>query len=273
MSNLNFDCTYCNRQFSLYQIPYELPCGHSYCRNCLTSFCKKSENEVKCLKEEKTFLLSLSKVPVSNIFLTFVEPLKTNHSDKNIVCRKHNNAPVSFICDTHKDYLCSQCSWDHCNHKESVRPFSKLNFYSHLNKIEEGLFKLKQTIDDSMKKLADIKEGFGFAEEIKLFLQNADELLSRLSVDRASFQISAQKEKSPPIIKEFNDADKSKKLNEKDDKLLKIQQSDHNVSSTDQNKIDPGYLYFFLNTSFFKDAIIKEIVASKEAKKDSIIKK
>ena len=175
----NPNCTFCNRDFSLSKIPYELPCGHSYCRNCLHSFCKKSENEIKCLKEEKLFTLNISKVPISNFFLNYIEPLRNNHLEKNIICRKHNNAQISFICDLHNEYLCSQCSWDHCDHKERVRSYSYIDFLLDLQKLEAKFFEMKENLDDFMKRFADIKEGQSFADEIRNFILQANDFLNK----------------------------------------------------------------------------------------------
>lgn len=175
----NPNCTFCNRDFSLSKIPYELPCGHSYCRNCLHSFCKKNENEIKCLKEEKLFILSISKVPISNFFINYIEPLRNNHLEKHIICRKHNNAQINFICDLHHDYLCSQCSWDHCDHKEKVRSYSSADFISELQELESKFFEMKQNLDDFMKKFAEIKEGQSFADEIKSFIIEANNVLKK----------------------------------------------------------------------------------------------
>lgn len=121
----DFNCCLCKRDFCLKLIPYELPCTHIYCFDCL----KQSQNQnLNCPKDKKSFDMALDKVPINNLWAKLVQSAFGSNFFEEIA--QKNPFTKSEILKNHPNSLFLNKCFDKKIFKLELLYRASENFYS-----------------------------------------------------------------------------------------------------------------------------------------------
>ena len=154
-------CKLCQENFdTIYRIPRNLVCGHTFCEQCLKIYSKNEEiNCPKCTK-----ISSAHNLPICYAIYEMIE-FDNNHK-KNDVCFYHYLEKTQFYCKDDNIYVCLLCYLnDHRDHR--VVSIKENNF------VEET----KKEFDNKMRVLKEKLENYEKQIELNFLLQK--ENLSR----------------------------------------------------------------------------------------------
>ena len=182
------NCDACSSQFSLQNVPYELPCEHIYCHKCLTANYDLSDEINLCKKDDKTFQKKIQNIPIASFFLQFLN--QSLSTELKLVCLDHNNKDIEFLCYEHSTFLCSLCLWDHCEHKNSTAFYNCEDLATDLQKVEDRLIELDEKLKFYFSQINEIKlNKINGSKRIVLFFNEASNFL------KTSFFEKIEKEK------------------------------------------------------------------------------
>ena len=126
-----FECGVCFKSYSHNEKkPLSLPCGHTFCLECLKTLNKHAL--IKCPFDKIAHHVIAENLPVNYAILTAL-PMTTPSSttgnqgnkDPNIQnCDVHKNKKIKFYCKNDHEMFCSKCVLKHTNAKHEVMPCS-----------------------------------------------------------------------------------------------------------------------------------------------------
>jgi tripartite motif-containing protein 21 len=129
-----FECGVCFKQYNHSEKkPLSLPCGHTFCLECLRQINKHSI--IKCPFDKIAHHVSADNLPVNYAVLTALPITQMNSNtgqsgtptakDGGIqYCDIHKNKKVKFFCKSDQEMFCSKCVLKHTNAKHEVMPIS-----------------------------------------------------------------------------------------------------------------------------------------------------
>ena len=185
------ECQNCQKPYDFSRIPFELPCGHSFCEGCLRTF-HATENKFLCFADNKTYDLTMKDLPIPNFYHFIVKQL-TEIPNYSYMCSKHKNEPMRFICDEHKEFLCYLCIWDHSDHKNSTKAYYEEDLIQDIQRVELKLAQMNETFNNLKERLYNIRIRKIFhTADIKSFFYDAEKFLvhpfcKTMSEEKTSF--------------------------------------------------------------------------------------
>ena len=132
-----FECGVCFKTYNHSEKkPLSLPCGHTFCLECLRQINK--HNVIKCPFDKIGHHVSAENLPVNYAVLTAL-PMSsstasasgnsTNKDTGTQMCDSHKNKKVKFYCKNDQEMFCSKCVLKHTNAKHEVMPCSYKSKY------------------------------------------------------------------------------------------------------------------------------------------------
>ncbi|KAM5164148.1 tripartite motif-containing protein 59 [Mantella aurantiaca] len=127
MDHLIEDLT-CSVCFNIYDDPRLLKCSHTFCRNCLESIIRTSDNSfwrlsvggLKCPTCRGITNLSsgVHSLPVNFALKSIVEKFKSNEQSSVRTCPEHRGKPLHWFCLKDRKLICDACCEEgrHRNH-------------------------------------------------------------------------------------------------------------------------------------------------------------
>lgn len=136
------NCKICEEKFdTIYRIPRNLVCGHTFCEQCLKIYTKLDEiNCPKCMKSSSTVSLP--------ICYALYEMLELDLNNKKFdFCEIHSFEKNQFYCQEENTTICQICYIkDHKEHK--VNSVKEISFVEETKKeFEKNFFSLKEKCD------------------------------------------------------------------------------------------------------------------------------
>lgn len=126
-----FECGVCFKQYNHSEKkPLSLPCGHTFCLECLKQINK--QQVIKCPFDKVAHHIVAENLPVNYAVLTAL-PMTQNSPSGNgsspsqsstAQCETHKNKKVKFFCKNDLEMFCSKCVLKHTNAKHEVTPVS-----------------------------------------------------------------------------------------------------------------------------------------------------
>ena len=144
-------CPKCGKPYDFTRFPLELPCGHSFCEECLTKF-HSSNDKFLCFSDDKTFTLKIHDLPIPNFYRLIIQQL-----NKYYMCSVHKDKKMEFICDGHNEFLCEICRNDHKKHEYEVKYYVAEDLLVDLNRVEVKLNQMKVVLDDLKQRMQNIR--------------------------------------------------------------------------------------------------------------------
>ncbi|XP_050926162.1 tripartite motif-containing protein 65-like [Lates calcarifer] len=155
-----FSCSIC---LDLLKDPVTIPCGHSYCMNCIKSFWdEEDEKEIhSCPQCRQTF--TPRPVLMKNTMLTdLVDPSKKLQEN---ICSHHDEV-MKMFCRTDQQCICYLCSVDEHKGHDTVSAAAERT--ERQRELELSRLKIQQRIQDREK---DVKE---LQQEVEAINRSAD---------------------------------------------------------------------------------------------------
>lgn len=129
-----FECGVCFKTYNHSEKkPLSMPCGHTFCLECLTKINK--HGVVKCPFDKIQHHTNIENLPVNYAILTAL-PMNqattgnTGDSEPSMAnCDIHKNKKVKFYCKNDSEMFCSKCVLRHTNLKHEVMPCSYKSKY------------------------------------------------------------------------------------------------------------------------------------------------
>jgi len=147
-----FECCICFSQYDHGEhLPLSLPCGHVYCKSCLTSFCPG--DKLTCPVDKTLHSLAVDRLPCCFAILSNLPRSPTR--SKEVCCLKHPKKKIKFQCRVHSLYLCSNCVIDHTGAGHDVVAFSIT--YEELRREAETLVATVQKLCAEAREAAQAK--------------------------------------------------------------------------------------------------------------------
>ena len=129
-----FECQICYRGFNhTDKKPLSLPCGHTFCHECLTKLNK--HGIIKCPFDKGAHHCMVDNLPVNYTVLTAL-PMNSSSTPKPDaaggvqMCKLHAQKKVKFFCKNDGEMFCSKCVLKHTNLKHEVMACSFKSKYS-----------------------------------------------------------------------------------------------------------------------------------------------
>jgi len=127
-----FECQICYKQYNHSdKKPLSLPCGHTFCLECLRQLNKHSI--IKCPFDKIAHHQVADNLPVNYAVLTVLPmnqtaapPVKGGQETGPAIsmCDVHKSKKVKFFCKNDQEMFCSKCVLRHTNLKHEVMPCS-----------------------------------------------------------------------------------------------------------------------------------------------------
>ena len=171
-------CPKCKKKYDDKIIPLELPCGHYYCKQCLTEYAESNQNKTKCFSEnkecQKEIYIFALKIPYS-----FYYNIILNKTPEQYMCSKHKEEFIKFVCEEHKEFMCCLCLFHHSDHQKSTRIYLEDELLQDLDKIDKKFQEMTEWIDLLKSQLKDIKmKKIHHSEELKEFFKLAEKFIT-----------------------------------------------------------------------------------------------
>ena len=165
------ECSVCYESYNHNtKVPKSLPCGHSYCMECLTGLYNNSLSSISCptCRRKATFK-NVEDIPINYALKNMIaDDSSTQSSDDQIKCSLHQDKIAHMACLNCEVTLCDNCmiasfkSQDHATHsvkevKEllAIRKRDKDSVSTAIRKardeVEEEYRMKNKEIDDSVK--------------------------------------------------------------------------------------------------------------------------
>ena len=126
-----FECGVCFKTYNHSEKkPLSLPCGHTFCLECLKQISKHSV--LKCPFDKIAHHTTAENLPVNYAVLTAL-PIASQtpgtqgsgQKENNLqFCDLHKSKKVKFYCKQDQEMFCSKCVLKHTNAKHEVLPCS-----------------------------------------------------------------------------------------------------------------------------------------------------
>ena len=122
-----FECGVCFKTYNHSEKkPLSLPCGHTFCLECLRQINKHSI--IKCPFDKIAHHVNAENLPVNYAVLTALPITQSNtngsgsgQKDSAVqYCDTHRNKKVKFFCKNDTEMFCSKCVLKHTNAKHEV---------------------------------------------------------------------------------------------------------------------------------------------------------
>ena len=124
-----FECGVCFKTYNHQdKKPHSLPCGHTFCLECLKQINKHSI--IKCPFDKIQHHVIVDNLPVNYAILTGLpisQPSTGTPGSKDTsmaTCDIHKSKKVKFYCKNDQEMFCSKCVLRHTNQKHEVMPCS-----------------------------------------------------------------------------------------------------------------------------------------------------
>jgi hypothetical protein len=123
MLNVKFECSVCH---DLFQDPRMLPCGHTFCLQCLQHIVHAAVTHngnatvdkipcPHCRTQISVGRQNLQDLPKNYILADLIASLSANSQcDNTVYCEIHSNKKVKFYCETCQRFACSTCPIVEC---------------------------------------------------------------------------------------------------------------------------------------------------------------
>ena len=171
-------CPKCQKKYDAIIIPLELPCGHSYCEQCLTEYAESNQNKIKCFSDNKDYAIPISALKIP-YFYKMLKDKTLEPSNLRYMCSKHKEELIKFVCDEHKEFMCCLYMWDHSDHKKSTRIYLEDELLQDLDKIDKKFQEMTERIELLKSQLKDIKmKKIHHSEELKEFFKLAEKFIT-----------------------------------------------------------------------------------------------
>ena len=124
-----FECGVCFKTYNhMEKKPLSLPCGHTFCLECLKQLNKHSV--IKCPFDKVAHHCLADNLPVNYAVLTALPMTASVQSTGSregqskepaiTYCETHKNKKVKFYCRSDQEMFCSKCVLKHTNSKHEV---------------------------------------------------------------------------------------------------------------------------------------------------------
>jgi len=121
-----FECGVCFKMYNHQdKKPHSLPCGHTFCLECLRQISKHSI--IKCPFDKISHNITVENLPVNYAILTALPIQHSSTQGKEgtmATCDLHKSKKVKFYCKNDSEMFCSKCVLKHTNLKHEVVPCS-----------------------------------------------------------------------------------------------------------------------------------------------------
>ena len=131
-----FECGVCFKQYNHSEKkPLSLPCGHTFCLECLRQISKHTAAIIKCPFDKIAHHVHADNLPVNYAVLTAL-PMPSQQTNGEspggtqkdsiaiLYCETHKSKKVKFFCKNDGETFCSKCILKHTNAKHDVVPCS-----------------------------------------------------------------------------------------------------------------------------------------------------
>jgi len=155
-------CKICDEKFdTIYRIPRNLVCGHTFCEQCLKIYTKNEEiNCPKCMKISQT-----QNLPICYAIYEMLE-IDKNHK-KNDVCNIHSLEKIQFMCKDDNSNICLICYLnEHREHK--------------VVSIKENNF-VEETKREFEQKIKTLKEKCDYLYLLKNEIEKCEEFIEKMN--------------------------------------------------------------------------------------------
>lgn len=170
-----FECGVCFKYYNHNEKkPLSLPCGHTFCYDCLKKINKNSQ--IKCPFDKSVHPASVDSLPVNYAVLTALPSFGTNNYNSQspnqgesnglagptptvAFCDVHKNKKVKFYCKNDMEMFCSKCVLKHTNQKHEVMPCS------------HKILEMKKMVSDLLTEVDSIDQQHNVSEDVYLKLE------------------------------------------------------------------------------------------------------
>jgi len=191
-----FECSICfNRYNHSNNKPLILPCGHVYCLQCLEGMFSHGNNF--CPADKIQHNVSISQLSCCYAILNYLpSTVSSCKATKSLHCKRHVNKKIKFVCEEHKEYLCTHCVLEHTGAGHLVKSYEvnykvekekPITLLSKLKSIISTLKKYKEKIDKKVTSLEEYYEKqhaklkYEYNKSLKLVAEKQKELLKSFS--------------------------------------------------------------------------------------------
>jgi hypothetical protein len=208
--NAKFECSVCH---DLFQDPRNLPCGHTFCLQCLQHIVQaavtRSGNTVdkipcpQCRTQFSVGSQNLQDLPKNYIVAAVISSLPANSQCEQVVyCEIHSNKKVKFYCETCQRFACSTCTGVKCRqHTVLEVPDADDKFKTELNTALTPIQAASSSFDRARRDIeSDITRISSHCDTLQ---SNVDKLLSQ-----AETKLKALFEKILAKLKQYTDTAK-----------------------------------------------------------------
>ncbi|KAJ8022193.1 Tyrosine-protein phosphatase non-receptor type 23 [Holothuria leucospilota] len=210
--SLNLSCSIC---FDEYKTPKMLPCGHSFCRRCVSRICTEMGPSYRqCPKCRKKITLPASRkvddFPTNFDLVDAIssQTLKHTRTKKNSCdkqqnidpaceCPKHTKRQMEFYCKSCQKQVCDNClKNDHKPDRHRIVTASDIagNLLRELQKLKD---ELKHHQEEEKSLGEQIKKGFNCYQQDKKRLE--EEIRTTLQIEQEKLKKAAE-----DLLKELN---------------------------------------------------------------------
>ena len=216
-----FECGIC---FSVYDngehLPLSLPCGHVYCKACMTSFCPG--DKIMCPADKAVHNISVERLPCCFAILSNLprSPVRT----REVCCPKHPKKKIKFQCRVHSLYLCSNCVIDHTGAGHDVVTFSVT--YEQMKRESDSLYTTAQRLFTEAREAAQAK--LAQEKRMKAFYQQQIQKVAN-TFDAAIRKLTTKKSELIDTLT-FHQKDQQKSLDQHKTKVNKTLEAAQKLS-------------------------------------------
>lgn len=190
-----FECGVCFKTYNHHdKKPHALPCGHTFCLECLKQISK--HNMIKCPFDKSQHQVAVDSLPANYAILTALpmhQPSSNGSGSKDtsmVTCDIHKSKKVKFFCKNDGEMFCSKCVLKHTNQKHEVVPCSYKSIFIFkftylLNYLFFLVIEMKRMVKEMLDEVDTIEKSNNVCEELygkleqkvrKKYLEETDKL-------------------------------------------------------------------------------------------------
>lgn len=165
-------CAFCDSKLNQENPAWEIGCDHKFCWQCIQKNILSNSNSLKCDIDGIICQNPLLNLKISPICQTVNEEKKNN---MNLFCKEHSKK-IKFLCNIHRNVLCSYCVWDHFDHKNQIKNLNKDVLIQFLSPYEEKLKEIQLKSSAFLSEISNLK-AFKEKMDINFLVSELDSFL------------------------------------------------------------------------------------------------